>query len=86
MPYTYILYSQKLDKYYIGSCINMDIRLRQHNSGVSKFTRAGIPWVVVYTEEFTSLPDARRRKLKIKRMKSRKYVEDLIQKGRASRF
>jgi putative endonuclease len=86
MPCTYILYSQKLDKYYIGSCINMDIRLRQHNSGVSKFTRVGIPWIVAYAEEYTLLSDARRRELQIKRMKSRKYIEDLIQKGRASRF
>ena len=86
MPYTYILYSQKLDKYYIGSCINLEMRLRQHNSGASKFTKTGIPWVIMYTEDYTLLLEARRRELQIKRMKSRKYIEDLIERGRASRF
>ena len=86
MPYTYILYSEKLNKYYVGSCVNLDTRLRQHNLGHSKFTSVGIPWVVVYTEEYAILSDARRRELQIKQMKSRKYIENLIEKGRASRF
>ena len=86
MPYTYVLYSEKLNKYYIGSCVNMDIRLRQHNLGQSKFTSLGIPWVIVYIEEYAILSEARKRELEIKKMKSRKYIEDLIGKGRASRF
>jgi putative endonuclease len=86
MPYTYVLYSEKLNKYYIGSCVNMDIRLRQHNLGQSKFTSLGIPWVIVYIEEYAILSEARKRELEIKKMKSRKYIEDLIGKGRASRL
>jgi len=86
MPYTYILYSVKLNKYYVGSCVNLDIRMRQHNLGHSKFTSVGIPWVVVYIEEYAILLEARRRELQIKQMKSRKYIENLIEKGRASRF
>ena len=86
MPYVYILYSEKLNKYYIGSCVKLDIRLRQHNLGHSKFTSVGVPWIVVYSEEYSVLSEARRRELQIKRMKSRKYIEELIGKGRASRF
>ena len=86
MPYMYILYSEKLNKYYIGSCTNMERRLYEHNIGHSKFTSLGTPWVVVYKEEFQLLVDAKKRELQIKNMKSRKYIEDLIAKGRASRF
>ena len=86
MPFTYILYSEKLDKYYVGSCINLERRLYEHNIGHSKFTSLGIPWVIVHTEEYESVVLSRQREMKIKSMKSRKYIENLISKGRASRF
>ena len=85
MPFTYILYSEKLDKYYIGACKDIERRLYEHNIGHSKFTSLGIPWEIVYTEEYQTLAEAKSRERKIKRMKSRKYIEGLIAKGRASR-
>ena len=86
MAFTYILYSSKLNKYYIGTCSDIERRLYEHNIGQSKFTSLGIPWVVVYKEEFQQLSEAKKRELYIKKMKSRKYIDDLITKGRASRF
>jgi putative endonuclease len=86
MPYTYILFSEKLNKYYIGACVNLDRRLYEHNIGHSKFTSIGMPWKVVYTEEFPTLAEAKKREMQIKNMKSRKYIDDLILNGRASRF
>ena len=74
----YILYSSKLNKFYIGACIDLKRRLHEHNTGHSKFTSLGMPWEVKYTEEYESLPLAKRRELEIKRMKSRKYIEKLI--------
>ena len=85
MPYMYILFSEKLNKFYIGACIDMDRRIYEHNIGHSKFTSTGIPWQLMYTEEFESLHEAKQREKKIKDMKSRKYVENLIGSGRASR-
>ena len=78
MPNTYILFSDKLNKYYVGACINVDRRLVEHNTGHSTFTRTGRPWRLVYTEPFETLPDAKKRESYIKRMKSRKYIEQLI--------
>ena len=86
MPCLYILYSEKLDKYYVGACIDLDRRFYEHNIGHSKFTKLGVPWEIVYTEYFSSLTEAKKRESYIKKMKSRKYIEDLIAKGRASRF
>jgi len=80
MPYTYILFSEKLNKYYIGACIDIDRRLYEHNIGHSKFTHLGIPWELKYAEEYPTLLEAKQRELKIKKMKSRKYIEDLISK------
>jgi len=86
MPVFYILYSEKLDKYYIGSSNNLERRLYEHNIGHSKFTSLGVPWKVVYTEEYETSQLARKREMDTKKKKSRKYIEKLISGGRASRF
>ncbi len=72
MAWVYILHSQKLNKYYVGACTDLDRRLHEHNLGHSKFTSTGIPWVLVYSEEFDDLVLAKQRESKIKKMKSRK--------------
>ena len=77
MAFMYIIYSNKLNKYYIGACIDLKRRLYEHNIGHSKFTSTGVPWMIVYKEEFENLPIAKKRELEIKRMKSRKYIEKL---------
>jgi putative endonuclease len=79
MPaYCYILYSHKLNKYYVGSTIDIRRRLEEHNRGKEKFTSTGTPWALVHKEVFKSLTEARQRELYIKKMKSRKYIESLI--------
>ncbi|MBI2333929.1 MAG: GIY-YIG nuclease family protein, partial [Chloroflexi bacterium] len=52
MFYIYILYSQSLRRYYVGSTENVMRRLQEHNAGKSKYTRAGTPWESVHTEPF----------------------------------
>ncbi|MBP5135682.1 MAG: GIY-YIG nuclease family protein [Paludibacteraceae bacterium] len=45
MPgYVYILYSAKLDRYYVGSTDNIIRRLGEHNRKKGKYTDVGIPW------------------------------------------
>jgi putative endonuclease len=78
MPYTYIIFSAKLNKYYVGACINLERRMYEHNIGHSKFTSMGIPWELMYTEIFETLPEAKKRESAIKKMKSRKYIESLF--------
>ena len=78
MPNVYIIYSQKLNKYYVGACTDLERRLHEHNIGHSKFTSTGMPWVLKYTEDYPNLPEAKKRELEIKKMKSRKYIEGLF--------
>lgn len=78
MPHTYILYSEKLDKYYVGACIDIDRRLHEHNIGHSKFTVTGVPWIIKHKEYFETLTQVKRREQEIKKKKSRKYIEWLI--------
>ena len=78
MPFVYIIYSEKVNKYYVGACTDLDRRLFEHSIGHSKFTSTGIPWVLKYKEFFETLPEAKKREGVIKKMKSRKYIENLI--------
>jgi len=57
----YILFSAKLNKYYVGSTTDIERRLLEHNRGKEKFTKTGIPWLLVYKETLDSLPEARKR-------------------------
>ena len=77
----YILYSAKLDKYYVGSTNDIEKRLERHNRGHSSYTRNGIPWKVVYSETYPTRSEAYCREQHIKEMKSRKYIEALLAKG-----
>jgi len=66
----YILYSQKINRYYVGISSNLDWRLTQHNSGLSPYTRGKGPWDLVYQEEFPSRTQAQLREKEIKGWKS----------------
>ena len=76
--FVYILFSQALNKYYVGSTPDPDRRIAEHNRGKEKFTKTGVPWVLVYKEVFSDLKQARQREKYIKKMKSKKYIETLI--------
>jgi putative endonuclease len=78
MASVYILFSEKLNKFYVGACIDLERRFYEHNIGHSKFTSTGVPWKLVYRETHVDLPEAKRRESQIKKMKSRKFIEELI--------
>ncbi len=58
MFYTYVLRSRRKGCRYVGSCGDLEKRVRGHNSGESKATRHGVPWVVAYVEEFETRSEA----------------------------
>jgi len=77
----YIIYSKKLDKFYVGHTEDVEVRLLQHNSGLSGYTAKVADWELKYTEYFLTREEARHRELAIKKKKSRKYIEWLISSG-----
>ena len=74
----YILYSARLDQYYIGHTANIEDRLTRHNNSGSKSTKKTNDWKPVYTEVFESKAVASKREAKIKKKKSRQYIQWLI--------
>jgi putative endonuclease len=79
--YTYILYSEAFDRYYVGHCEHISVRLERHNQKMVSSTKPYTPWQIKYTEQFGSRAEASKREREIKNRKSRKYIEFLIQQG-----
>ena len=78
--YSYILYSDKLGKYYVGSSEDVEKRGAAYNAGRSKFTKTGIPWKLVRVEEHIDRAEAVRREYQIKKRGAKRYLEDLERK------
>ncbi len=79
MFYVYILYSEKLDRFYVGYSENPELRLTErHNMGRVKSTKNGIPYILKAKKSFTSELEAIREERRIKSMKSRKYILELL--------
>ena len=79
MPHTiYILYSKKLNRFYTGETSDLDQRLVFHkNSPTHKFTGKADDWELFYEFECPSKKIAKLIEAHIKRMKSRRYIENL---------
>ena len=64
----YILYSSKLDRFYVGQTSNLENRIIEHNSGESLYTSTGIPWSLLWSTEKSSLRAAEDLELKLKNL------------------
>ncbi len=78
MYYVYILYSPSHDRYYVGQTSDLSHRLSRHNAGLVTSTKGYVPWELVYYESYSSRSESMSRERKIKRRKSRSYIESLI--------
>ena len=79
MHFLYILHSQKLNKFYIGETHDVELRLERHNSDYydNKWTTKGKPWELYLVIECPNKPVALKIERHIKKMKSKKYIQNL---------
>ena len=75
---TYILRNKITGRYYIGSTNDLNRRLSERNGGQTKSTNQKGSWLVVYTEEFSTAIEAKRRERKIKSYKSGNAFKKLL--------
>jgi putative endonuclease len=75
----YIIYSPKLDSFYVGTTDNFSQRLEEHNSGKDKssFTYRGIFWEKFLIIDNLESKQAFWLETKIKSMKSKRYIINL---------
>ena len=76
MYFTYVLWSSKIGKRYVGATDNVEKRLHEHNLGGNKFTKGGIPWILIRTEEFATKTEALQRENFLKSGQGRKWLDE----------
>ena len=67
MVTVYVLLSLKDEATYVGMALDSIKRLKEHNSGKNRYTKAHLPWKIIFTEEY---PDWATARVKEKYLKS----------------
>lgn len=81
MPYLYILLGGT-GRYYIGSTLNLEKRLKDHKSGNTHTTQRMGKLEMKFNQWYDSLEDARRVERKLKGLKRKDYIERIISDGK----
>ena len=79
MHYVYVIYSEKLDRYYVGETHDVALRLSRHNEDYyeDKWSSRGKPWILYLSMSCENRQEAQALEAFIKRMKSRRFIESL---------
>ena len=77
----YILHAKSVDRFYIGSCLDVELRIKQHNENLlgKAFTNIADDWRLFWKLEELEHTQAREIESHIKKMKSRVYIQNLAQ-------
>ena len=76
--YLYILRSEKSGRYYVGSAVDPDRRLREHNTGHVRATCGRGPWQRIALLCFSDSATARKAESYLKSLKSRTMIEKVV--------
>ena len=78
--YVYILKSND-NRFYVGSTLDLDRRLKQHKNGHTQTTRNMKDIELVLSQEYNNINIARKIEKKIKKLKRKDYIEKMIDDG-----
>lgn len=79
MACVYILFSQKLNRFYIGSCNDLSQRIKLHSNKEfpKSFTAKVNDWKLFYSIDNLDYNQSRQIEIHIKKMKSKQYLQNL---------
>jgi putative endonuclease len=77
MYYVYVIKSISRNYIYAGLSNNSDRRLKQHQNGENKTTRAYRPLILILSEKFPNREAARKREKFLKRGIGKEYLKNL---------
>jgi putative endonuclease len=66
MAWVYVIQNAE-GRFYIGMTTDLEQRLVDHNSGVSKWTKYRCPWKLIWSQQCASVGEARKLENKLKR-------------------
>jgi putative endonuclease len=81
MYFVYVLYSIEYKKIYIGFTSDLSKRLSSHNHPLNKdYTAKFKPWILIYSESFSSKDLALIREKQLKTAKGRTFIKKFLPK------
>lgn len=80
MAKVYLLYSEKDQRTYVGSTLDLKKRLFQRNTGLVQSTKNRRPLRLVFFEEYGTIADARRREHYFKSGAGRRRLKSIYKK------
>lgn len=78
MVFVYALKNTINTEIYVGISKNVETRLKEHNHGKNRYTKAFMPWEVFYTEDHPDYAHAREREKYFKTASGKKYLKKLF--------
>ena len=81
MPFIYILENITNEHYYIGSTVNLKLRLKHHIAGHTPSTKGFGKIKLVFSQEYSTLGEARIIERKLKKLKRKDYLQKIIKDG-----
>jgi putative endonuclease len=78
MVTVYVLLSEKDNATYVGMALDVTKRLAEHNNGKNRYTKAHMPWKIIYTEKHTSWAEARVREKYLKSTAGKNWLKKFI--------
>lgn len=79
MYYVYVLQSERDDKFYTGFTHDLNKRIEEHNSKISKATAGRTPLNLVYYEFCLNHKDAMKRERYLKSTWGKRYIKGRIE-------
>ena len=76
--FVYVLKSEAYGTRYVGSALDVQRRLAEHNADRCRYTSGRKPWRLVHQEEVLTLSDARRRENFFKTGQGRKELDRIL--------
>jgi putative endonuclease len=79
MYYTYVLYSSRFNKIYVGFSSDLQNRLLAHNDLQNTgWTSQYQPWIIFYSEEYTTKSEAMKREKQLKTSRGRAFIWEMV--------
>ena len=76
--FVYALQSERDGWLYIGMAVDYEKRLVEHNRGYNRSTKSRRPFRLIYVEECSSRPEARKREKELKSGKGREFLRERL--------
>ena len=79
MVFAYVIESLSDKTWYTGIAIDPLVRLKEHNYGKNRFTKAHLPWKIIFTEQHPDWTSARAREKFLKSAAGKKWLRQFLE-------